>query len=93
MWCRSWPLEPEDTFRSWWRDSSVNERKRAYVGRHRYDQMVTEYGWRVRWAEYETQWWPTLDVSGDAFDLIPIRAFTRDEWGAVVRFLRYSACA
>lgn len=40
----------------------VAERKRAVHGRHRLDELRVDPAWRRRWAEYDTQLWPTLEL-------------------------------
>ena len=58
-------------FAEWWEESWSSERKRMYHGRRRYEEVSRRTEWRQRWAEYDTQGWPTLSTSGDAWVLVP----------------------
>lgn len=58
-------------FAEWWESTCVNERKREYRGRRRYEEVSLRPEWRARWAEHGTQEWPTLSTSGDAWVLVP----------------------
>ena len=68
-----WVMSPTMStgFNEWWEETWINERKRTYHGRRRYDEVSRRTEWRSRWAEYDTQNWPTLATSGNAWDLVP----------------------
>jgi hypothetical protein len=68
-----WAMSPtlSNEFTEWWEESWTNERKRTYHGRRRYEEVSQRTEWRNRWAEYDTQNWPTLATSGNAWDLVP----------------------
>ena len=76
---RDWIMESGETFAAWWSVTEVDRRKRAHVGRHRFENST----WRRHWAQYDTQWWPTLATSGDSWvvepNMLP-RICTRDLW-------------
>ncbi len=61
-------IESQSSFAAWWAEQAENERRLAYRSRHQRTAMPT--GWRVRWASYPTQWWPTLATSGDAAQVV-----------------------
>lgn len=65
-----------------WAAAEVAERKRAHVGRHRFDEAT----WRNRWASYTTQWWPTLATTGDAEELVTAPELSYDGWRYVMFF-------
>lgn len=81
---RLWVLDPD--FETWWAMSSDVERRRAHVGRHRAEGER----WRNRWAEYDTQWWPTLEVSGDAEELVTMPELSFRAW-EVVQYLMHAS--
>lgn len=58
-------------FTEWWEQTCTNERKRTYHGRRRYEEVSKRREWRERWAEWNTQPWPTLSTSGHAWHLVP----------------------
>jgi len=68
-----WVMSPifDGEFNEWWEETWTNERKRTYHGRRRYDEVSLRTEWRTRWAEHDTQSWPTLATSGNAWDLVP----------------------
>lgn len=61
-------LESDETFARWWSDYWVDDRKRRHHGQHRVNE-VDDVKWREEWAKYDTQWWPTLSTTGDAWDI------------------------
>lgn len=72
-------LESFDVFAMWWASTSVAERKRTHVGRHRFDEET----WRHRWAAYDTQWWPTCESSGNAEELVTLPELSVPAWAWV----------
>jgi hypothetical protein len=61
--------ESDEAFAKWWEDVWVSDRKRIHHGRHRLSERDDEL-WRTEWAEYDTQRWPTLSTTGNAWDVI-----------------------
>lgn len=74
-WWATLIIEDADSFNMWWETTAVNARKRVYHGRRRYDEKINDYDWRNRWATHNTQAWPTLATSGNAYDidLVPLQ--------------------
>lgn len=66
-----WVLESSSTFATWWKTTEVDRRKRTHVPRHSRSMMYGTGEWRVRWASHDTQAWPTLSTTGNAWDLVP----------------------
>lgn len=62
-------LESDEAFARWWEDTWVDDRKRCHSGRHRRDALCDTNEWRMNWAEYDTQRWPTLSTTGHAWDV------------------------
>lgn len=80
---RSYVLESERSFGAWWRETEVNRRRRLHVGRHARARLYDTDEWRIRWASFQTQAWPTSATTGNAWDVVPgLRPMicTRDLW-------------
>jgi hypothetical protein len=76
-------IEPHDRLSEWWNHHVSYTRELAryasYRPRHSYERWqnpetiedrLRGAGWRLRWAEYDTQFWPTLATRGDAYDTV-----------------------
>lgn len=61
-------IESQSSFAAWWAEQAENERRLAYRSRHQHATMPID--WKIRWASYPTQWWPTLATSGDAAQVV-----------------------
>lgn len=64
-------MESDESFARWWEDTWATAWPSFQGGRHRREELVEDREWRARWAAYETQDWPTLSTSSDAWDLVP----------------------
>jgi hypothetical protein len=76
-------IESHDRLSEWWNHHVHTTRELArynsYKPRHSYERWqnpetiedrLASAGWRLRWAEYDTQFWPLLATRGDAYDTV-----------------------
>lgn len=62
--------ESQAEFQVWWRTYERTRRSFAYRPRHSRDDMYSKMSWRVGWSHWDTQFWPTLVTTGNAYDLV-----------------------
>lgn len=78
-------IESHDRLSAWWSHhvtyAGELARYEAYVPRHSYElrqtprtveQRIEAAGWRLRWASYDTQFWPCLATDGSAYSTVDV---------------------
>lgn len=61
--------ESDEAFARWWEDTWATAWPTAQRGRHRREDRWDTDEWRMEWAKYDTQRWPTLATTGNAWDI------------------------
>jgi hypothetical protein len=63
-------MESDESFARWWEDTWATAWPSFQPGRHRREMLTLDPGWRSRWADFDTQGWPTLATAGNAWDTL-----------------------
>jgi hypothetical protein len=67
-------VESADSLAAWWSESVTYPlrlaRAQRYVPRHSRDILYRDVLWRARWASWDTQFWPCLATTGDAYGTV-----------------------
>lgn len=72
-WWDSLIIEDSESLGLWWAKTELQTKRRAYKPKHYRKDLLETGDYRLYWASYDTQAWPTLATTGNAWDpeLVP----------------------